>query len=155
MLTPRFAAAFAAAAALLALLVSGLGVPLEAAPAAASARPAADRTPPLQSRYYSTRELDVKPGIMTRTQPEYPEAAARRFLAGKVRLQLFIDESGAVERVLTLHADSPRYFEEPAQRAFRAARFSPGLKNGKPVKVQMTIEVTFDSPPPPAPPGRR
>ncbi|MDA1116760.1 MAG: GspH/FimT family pseudopilin [Proteobacteria bacterium] len=65
------------------------------------------------------------------------------------------DPRHTVERVLTLHADSPRYFEEPAQRAFRAARFSPGLKNGKPVKVQMTIEVTFDSPPPPAPPVRR
>ena len=96
--------------------------------------------------YYATRELDVRPGIMTRVDPEYPERAARRFLAGKVIVRLFIDEAGKVERVAILQAEPPGYFEQPAQDAFKAARFSPGMKGGRPVKTQMTLEVNFEHP---------
>jgi TonB family protein len=99
--------------------------------------------------YYLTRELDVIPGIMTRVEPQYPESALRRFLAGKVVIRLFIDESGKVERVVTLRADPPGYFEPSAEEAFRAARFSPGMKGGRPVKVQVTLEVNFEHPPAP------
>lgn len=86
---------------------------------------------------------------MTRVEPEYPESAARRFLAGKVVIRLFIDESGKVERVVTLSADPPGHFERPAEEAFRAARFSPGMKDGRAVKVQITLEVNFEHPPAP------
>lgn len=106
-----------------------------------------------QPHYFLTRELDVRPGIMTRTEPEYPEAAARRFLSGRVVVRLYIAESGAVERVEVLKAEPPGYFEESAERAFLAARFSPGMKYGRPVKVQMTLEVNFDSADAPKYPG--
>ncbi len=90
--------------------------------------------------------MDAVPGIMTRVEPRYPESAARRFLAGKVVLRLFIDESGKVVRVVTLQANPPGYFEQPAEEAFRVARFSPGMKEGRPVKVQLTLEVSFEHP---------
>lgn len=178
-LTPRLAAALAASALLHAALAAGLsasrgeGSPLrparplqvelrDAAPTRAVAIAGATIAPAFGSgplaaapRYYSLRELDVRPGIMTRVRPAYPEAAARRFLSGKVRLRLYISESGVVERMQTLHADSPLYFEEPAHQAFRDARYSPGIKDGKPVKVRMTVELSFDSPAPPVPPLRR
>lgn len=99
-----------------------------------------------ESKYYRTRELDVPPGIMTRVEPQYPEAAARRLLSGKVVLRLFLAESGQVERAEVVKADPPGYFEGAAERAFLAARFSPGMKDGRPVKVQMVLEVAFDSP---------
>ena len=178
-LTPRLAAALAASAVLHAALAAGLSATRGESSLLRPARPLQlelrDATPAREStpagaglqtgfgsgplaaapRYYTLRELDVKPGIMTRVRPAYPEAAARRFLSGKVRLRLFISESGVVERMQTLHADSPLYFEEPAHQAFRDARYSPGIKDGKPVKVRMTVELSFDSPPPPAPPLRR
>jgi TonB family protein len=122
--------------------------PRERTQAAVAAEPMRAPLPPAP-RYYRTRELDVVPGIMTRVEPQYPESAARRFLTGKVVVRLFIDESGKVERVLTLRADRPGYFEQPAERAFRAARFSPGVKSGRAVKVQMTLEVRFEHPAPP------
>lgn len=112
---------------------------------AAAAEPAAT---PGRTTYYPTRELDVRPGIRTRVQPEYPEAAARRGLSGKVVLRLYIDEKGIVDRVETLSAQPPGVFERSAERAFSAARFSPGIKNKHPVKTRMTIEVSFDSPAP-------
>lgn len=103
------------------------------------------------ARYYTTRELDVRPGILVRVEPEYPEAAARRFLSGRVVARLLIDESGAVEKVLIVSAEPPGYFEASAQQAFFAARFTPGMKDGRPVRVQMLLEISFDSPPPPRP----
>lgn len=121
------------------------------APPAGAAGPASTEPPPVLPRptsYYSTRELDVRPGIMTRVEPEYPEAAARRFLSGSVQLQLYIEADGRVSRVEILRADPPGYFEESATRAFGAARFSPGMKDGRPVAAQMTLEVSFDAPPP-------
>lgn len=107
----------------------------------------ADSTPRAllpQPRYYLTRELDVRPGIMTRTEPEFPEAAARRFLSGRVVVRLFIGDDGRVEKVDVVTAEPPGYFEEAAVSAFLSSRFSPGLKNGRPVNVQMTLEVIFD-----------
>lgn len=104
--------------------------------------------PPLL-RYYTTRELDVRPGIMVHVNPEYPEAAMRRFLSGTVVVQLYLDESGRVERVVTVRAEPRGYFEQAAERAFRTARFTPGIKGGRPVKVRMQLEVNFDSAPPP------
>ena len=90
----------------------------------------------------------MRPGIKTRVHPEYPEAAARRGVAGKVVIRLYINEKGIVDRVETLRGQPPGMFERSAERAFRAARFSPGMKNKRPAKTQMTIEVSFDSPPP-------
>jgi TonB family protein len=132
--------------------IPALPAPGAEAPPAGVGGTASTELPPVLPRptpYYSTRELDVRPGIMTRVEPEYPEAAARRFLSGSVRLQLYIEADGRVSRVEILRADPPGYFEESAMRAFGAARFSPGMKDGKPVAAQMTLEVSFDAPPPP------
>lgn len=99
-----------------------------------------------QPVYYPARELDVRPGIKTRVDPEYPEAAARRGLSGKVVIRLYINERGGVDRVETLRAEPAGVFERSAEKAFRAARFSPAMKNKRPVGARMTIEVRFDSP---------
>ena len=104
--------------------------------------------------FYRTRDLDVQPGIMTQVEPEYPEAAARRFLSGKVVLRLYILESGAVQRVEVVRAEPPGVFERAAERAFLAARFTPGIKDRRAVRVRMTLEIAFDSAPPPEPPRR-
>jgi TonB family protein len=125
-------------------------------PAAAGSRDASPALGPAilpASRYYTSRELDGIPGPLAQIDPEYPESAARRHLGGKVVVRLFIDEAGRVERVLTLRADPPGYFENSVQRAFGAARFTPGIRNGRPVKSQLTLAVSFDTPPPPPIPG--
>ena len=113
---------------------------------AAAAEPAPSPAPP--SHYYAVRELDVRPGITRHVEPAYPEAAARRNLSGKVVIRLYIDSKGRVERVQTLRARPPGYFEQSVEHAFREARFTPGMKDGHAVKTKMTIEVSFDSPQP-------
>jgi protein TonB len=112
---------------------------------AAPVREAGERATIPGRRYYASRELDVRPGIRTHTEPEYPEAAARRSLSGRVLIELYIDETGTVERVAILRAEPPGVFDASVKRAFSAARFTPGMKEGRPVPVLMTLEIEFES----------
>lgn len=161
-LTRRLALALAVSAALHALVVGGLAAPggAPAAPpssilsavlipeAAAQERPAPKpaakaASVPVAQRYYRSRELDVVPGIRTRVHPEYPHMA---HVSGKVTIRLYIDEHGTVEHVGILRAEPPGHFEASARRAFLAARFTPGMKGGVPVKSQLTLQVDYSHP---------
>lgn len=125
----------------------------DARAAAAAGRPAtASPAPPVtpavpDSRHYPTNELDVRPGIKVRINPAYPARAARENVSGKAIVKLYIDADGAVERVEVERAAPAGYgFEQSAASAFSAARFSPAMKDGKRVRAQMRIEVSFDAP---------
>ena len=159
-LTPRLAIALAASAGLHALVVGGGAAPAgsaerraanpisafllpEAAAQDRSVPKFAGKAAPAANRYYRTRELDVVPGIMTRTHPEFPDMAR---VSGKVLIRLFIDERGTVEHVAILRAEPRGVFEASAQRAFLAARFTPGMKAGVPVKSQLTLQVDYTQP---------
>jgi TonB family protein len=154
--SPRLGLALAASALLHALLIGGLQGP--AAPGAAALSPLAavlvseaaaqeaaqpEAKPARAQRYYRARELDVRPGIMTRTDPEFPELAR---VNGRVTVRLFIDERGTVEQVVILRAEPAGIFEASARRAFLAARFTPGMRSGAAVKSQVTLQVDYTQP---------
>ena len=157
-LTPRLLVALAASTALHAVLVAALeprpgsaARPADAISAFLVSEAVAQQKPapqpaagsPRAARYYRTSELDVVPGIMTRVVPEYPQLARS---SGKVVIRLFIDERGTVERVAVLRSEPKGYFEASAQRAFLAARFTPGMKSGVRVKTQVTLQVDYHYP---------
>lgn len=142
-----FGACLAAGAALAVGAAQAAGAP-RPAPAAAAAGGASKATPAVpDSRHYLTTELDVPPGIKVRVQPLYPARAARENVSGKAIVKLFIDADGAVERVEVERAAPAGYgFDQSAANAFSRARFSPAMKDGKRVRAQMRIEVSFDAP---------
>jgi TonB family protein len=115
-----------------------------------SAVAAAVPSVPSTTYYYRTHDLDVRPGILTRVEPAYPDTALARGLSGKVVLRLYINEKGTVDRVETLSAAPAGYFEASAEHAFQAARFTPGRKGKQAVRTQMVIEVSFEAPAPAA-----
>jgi periplasmic protein TonB len=57
---------------------------------------------------------------------------------------LFIDDEGAVVRVLSASAELPRILANAVRDAFLPVRFSPGEVDGKPVRSRIRIEVSFD-----------
>ena len=61
-----------------------------------------------------------------------------------MRLNIYISEDGAIDRVEVVEAAPPGIFEEAALTATNALRFSPATKWGRPVKSRKTIEVVFD-----------
>ena len=125
-------------------------LPLPPAPYVA-APPGAAGEPP--AHYFLARELDARPVALAPIEPAYPNDAYLRDVPGSVVVRLHINETGVVEKADILRATPPGYFEDAVQRAFLTARFSPGIRGGRPVRVQMTIEVRYEGPRAEAVPG--
>lgn len=72
----------------------------------------------------------------------YPEIAKRAGLQGKVLILAFIDEKGNVVHTKVMKGLGGG-IDEMASDAVRNTKFNPGIQNGKPVKVQVTIPIQF------------
>lgn len=82
------------------------------------------------------------PVPITKPEPEYSEEARKAKYQGSVTLQIVVNEKGEptdirVVKKLGLGLD------EKAIEAVAKWRFKPGMKDGKPVAVIATIEVSF------------
>ncbi len=94
--------------------------------------------------FYPARELDVQPRALHAIVPEYPPEADRQRLSGRVRLQIKLEADGRVSDIEIVGADRPGTFDDSVLKAFRAARFAPAQKDGRPVRALLLIEVKFD-----------
>jgi periplasmic protein TonB len=97
---------------------------------------------PAGPRYWTTDRLDVRPQIKTHVMPEYPSDVLSG-VKGRVVLELYISPQGTLDRVRVVRAEPPGRFEDSALKAFSAARFTPGLRKGKPVRSLLRVEVTY------------
>ena len=66
-------------------------------------------------------------------------------MSGRVTLLLLIDELGSVVEASVVEADPAGYFEEAAVDTFRGVLFSPGMRDGRPVKSRLVVEVAFEA----------
>jgi len=94
------------------------------------------------ARYWSAKELDVRPQVATHVAPEYPRDLPAG-VRGTVVLDVFVSATGAVDKVTVVRAQPARRFEESAVKAFSAARFVPGKRQGKPAPARLRIEVKY------------
>lgn len=97
-----------------------------------------------RAHYFKASELNVRPTPLVDVDAEYPVQALGR--EGYLVLQLLINESGAVDDAIVATSEADGIFDESALTAFRQARFSPGMRQGVPVKSEMWIEVWFHAP---------
>jgi len=72
----------------------------------------------------------------------YPVIAKRAGIEGRVILQFIVDEQGHVTESKVVRGIGAGCDEE-ALRALQTARFRPGTQRGKPVKVKMSLPMTF------------
>ena len=82
------------------------------------------------------------PMLLFSPEPEYSEEARKAKFQGTVRLALVVDERGnpAQIRIITPLGLG---LDEKAIEAVRKWKFKPGMKDGKPVAVQASVEVNF------------
>ncbi|MDR2314491.1 MAG: TonB family protein [Spirochaetaceae bacterium] len=74
----------------------------------------------------------------------YPPIARRSGIEGRVILELFIDRTGRVQRIIVLQETPPgRGFGEAAVRAFERQRCIPAEANGRPVSVHYRYPLSF------------
>jgi protein TonB len=95
-------------------------------------------------QYYTSREVDVRAEPLNDVQLVYPQLAYQRRTKGKVTLQIFINERGAIDQLRVVSAEPGGIFEEAALAATQALQFSAALKNGRMVKSQKFVEIVFD-----------
>jgi len=130
--------------------------PLEAPPKRAPAPPPVQRAAQAGSvsgsalpkpYYYRPSELTERPAPLERIEPQFPPGAPD---TGRLKMRVYINEHGLVDAVDIIDAEPAGVFEEAAAQAFGAARFRPGHKDSNPVKSQISLEVRFGEPLPPA-----
>ncbi|MFQ5570097.1 MAG: energy transducer TonB [Rhodothermales bacterium] len=80
------------------------------------------------------------PGIMQKIR--YPEIAKRAGVEGRVIVQFMVDERGCVSDPVVMRGIGAGCDEE-ALRVVREAWFRPGTQRGVPVKVKMSLPITF------------
>ena len=73
---------------------------------------------------------------------KYPEIAKKAGVEGRVIVQFVVDEQGSVVDPQVVRGIGAGCDEE-AIRAVRQAKFKPGQQRGKPVKVKMSLPITF------------
>jgi TonB family protein len=98
---------------------------------------------PAPEKWYTAREVDQRAEPLTPITLRYPDHAREQPVAGVVRLRLYIDEYGTVRRIRVTAADPPGVFEENAKKSWEAVRFSAARKDGRPVKSQKVIELSY------------
>ena len=72
----------------------------------------------------------------------YPEKAKQNGTEGKVFLQVYIDETGKVIKTSVIKSAGD-LLDKAAEAAIRKTSFTPGIVNGKPVKVKVVIPIVF------------
>src|SRR5690606_38550688 len=79
-------------------------------------------------------------GLQGRIQ--YPEMARRAGIEGRVFVQFVVNEQGVPSDIRVVRGIGGGA-DEAAVAAVRESRFTPGLQRGRPVKVRMSLPVTF------------
>jgi len=97
----------------------------------------------IDTHWYLARQVDIHPKAIGSIDPAYPEEARQRNIEGTLKLMLKIDDLGQVQSVEVVEATPPGVFDDAAIAAFRAARFQPALKDGRPVRYQAYMRVDF------------
>ena len=74
----------------------------------------------------------------------YPPIALRSGIEGRVILELFVDRTGMVQRILILREEpEDRGFGEAAVRAFTGRKGIPAMANGEPVSARYRYPLSF------------
>lgn len=97
----------------------------------------------VDATWYPTRKVDVPAKVLTPGEPEYPNLARLQGREGWVVVQVRINKLGRAEEVQVVQADPPGVFDDNAAVFYRLARYSPAVKDGRPVNYEARFKVTF------------
>ena len=82
------------------------------------------------------------PRVIYRFIPEYSEEAKKDKTSGNVLVHLWVDEQGQPSHVHVLRGVG-KGLDEKAVEAVKQYKFTPAMEDGKPVTVELSIEVNF------------
>lgn len=84
------------------------------------------------------------PSVVNEVKPQYTSAAMDAKIQGSVWLECVVNAAGDIDDVKVTRSLDPTYgLDDEAVKAAKQWKFKPGLKDGKPVSVAITLELTF------------
>ena len=84
------------------------------------------------------------PTVIKAVKPYYPRDAQIAGIQGSVVVGAVVLEDGTVGEATVIRSLDTEYgLDEEAVKAAKAWLFNPGKKNGKPVRVAVTIQIAF------------
>ena len=99
---------------------------------------------PVPEKWFTAAEVDIGAQPVTAVELVYPQnLVGPDAVRARVRVRVFIDERGAVQKVEVPRRAPAREFEEAARETWGAVRFSPAIKDGRAVKSQKLLELDF------------
>jgi TonB family protein len=85
----------------------------------------------------------LAPSLVREVKPKYTESAMRRKVQGTVELSAVVLANGTVGEDVKITRSLDSDLDEQAISAARQWEFKPGTKNGEPVNVRVSIEMSF------------
>ena len=86
----------------------------------------------------------VPPKPLKKVYAKYPDAARVKKLEGTVRMNVLVDETGRVLDVRVTKSAHPM-LDEAVVKAYQQWTFQPATKQGVPVKVWITVSMSFQA----------
>ena len=84
------------------------------------------------------------PRILTEARPQYTSDALRAKIQGSVVVECVVQTDGTVGDVRVIRSLDTTYgLDQEAIKAAKQWKFAPGTRNGEPVPVMVSIELTF------------
>lgn len=93
-------------------------------------------------KVFELSALDKVPRRLNTANVRYPAELLRRGVEGEVRLNVIIDETGAVE-VVSVESSTDELFNEPAIRAASALKYEAPTKNGEIARAKFILPIPF------------
>ena len=88
-------------------------------------------------------EVDQRPRLLFKPEPQYTEEARQNQLSGTVTLRVVFSSEGEVGQIRAVQT-LPFGLTEKAIAAARQIKFIPAIKGGRPVSVHMQLEYNFN-----------
>jgi TonB family protein len=103
----------------------------------------AGTTPAQKGEVYKIGNGVTSPRLTKEVKPNYTDGAKQRRVEGSVELSAVVLADGTVGDEVKVTRSLDEELDQEAVKAARQWRFQPGTKDGKPVAVQVDIEMTF------------
>jgi TonB family protein len=103
------------------------------------------RMPPASGVYiYKKDDGVILPRVLKEVKPKYTADALQAKVQGMVLLELIVEPDGTISHPLVVRSLDQRYgLDDEAVKAAQQWRFSPALKDGLPIRIAISMEMTF------------
>jgi TonB family protein len=99
---------------------------------------------PIPPGVFLTGNGVTSPSVKKQVRPQYTKAASKAHITGVVLIEAIIGTDGLVRSAKVIKSlDNKKGLDAEALKAAKLWEFGPGMKDGVPVPVMVTIELTF------------